>query len=57
MCLRAGPGAVEKGKNLAPDGILTPAVQSVARCYTDWAIPALFSLYESNANFRKWMVR
>jgi hypothetical protein len=32
-------GRCRKDKNLTPVGIRTPAVQLVARRYTDWAIP------------------
>jgi hypothetical protein len=36
----ADPNAEGKRKYPAPGGNRTPVVQPVARCYTDWAIPA-----------------
>jgi len=41
-CIEAGcaPGSVWTGvENLAPTGILSRTIQSVASRYTDWAIP------------------
>jgi hypothetical protein len=43
------PGRYAEEKNLAPAGNRTPAVQPVARRYTDWVIPTPISPVCSNS--------
>lgn len=37
--------SLKKGKYFALAGNHTPAVQSVARLYTDWAVPTVFIVW------------